>query len=315
MIPMNCIQLSPDMNAVTATRKLLLNLLDAIQANLAGTKEGLDNKPLHDFRVAIRRTRSVLGQLQEVFTAQDVVTWKQAFAWLGSITGATRDLDVFLSGIEEYRSNLPDDLQHGLEGFHANLLARQGREQEELHRLLSTDKFHTLLREWEAFLNRDDIPDRPDARQPVTDVIRERIWPMYCQVCEEGRAITGTSPDEDLHELRKSCKKLRYLMELFSNLFPEQQIRPLIDSLKRLLDALGDFNDNSVQRRSLEEFIRRMRSDRMASRPVSTAMDALGNELQRRHDILRLQCKERFTAFDTEQEYRNYQQLFAASQA
>ena len=37
----------------------------------------------------------------------------------------------------------------------------------------------------------------------------------------DGDRITDDSPDEDLHELRKRGKELRYLLELFGSLFAD----------------------------------------------------------------------------------------------
>ena len=35
----------------------------------------------------------------------------------------------------------------------------------------------------------------------------------------DGGAITPASPPESLHELRKRCKELRYLLEFFGSLY------------------------------------------------------------------------------------------------
>jgi CHAD domain-containing protein len=63
--------------------------------------------------------------------------------------------------------------------------------------------------------------------------------------------LDETTPDELIHQLRINCKKLRYLMEFFTPLFPPTKIKSLIRSLKLLQDNLGNFNDYSVQQQYL----------------------------------------------------------------
>ena len=41
-----------------------------------------------------------------------------------------------------------------------------------------------------------------------------------------GRAIDDDSPAEDLHELRKVGKELRYLLEFFASLYPADIVKP-----------------------------------------------------------------------------------------
>jgi CHAD domain-containing protein len=63
----------------------------------------------------------------------------------------------------------------------------------------------------------------------------------------DGARIDEASPDEQLHELRKRGKELRYLLELFGSLFPSDIVKPLVRALKDLQDVLGRFQDRSVQ--------------------------------------------------------------------
>ncbi len=309
------IKLTSDMQADSATRVLLRSLLATMRDNLQGTKEDIDSEFLHDFRVAVRRTRSALSQVKNVFEAEDVVKYKQAFAWLGSITGPTRDLDVFLLSYNDYHDSLPTSLQPDLEAFQQFLVTHQELEQKTLRRRLSNRKFYQLLEEWQAFLDHDVTADAVNAGRPVTAVARERIWRMYKKVRKEGRAITADSPDEDLHELRKSCKKLRYLIEFFSSLFPAKDIKPLIKALKQLLDNLGEFNDISVQVDHIEDYARQMTEEGAAPSRALIAMGVLVGDLLRRHEVVRNEFKAQFAAFDSKQNNANYRRLFKGDTA
>jgi CHAD domain-containing protein len=89
----------------------------------------------------------------------------------------------------------------------------------------------------------------------IIHVAKEHIWKKYSKTIKLGSKITSSTPDSKLHTLRIECKKLRYLLEFFMSLFPEDEIRNIIKHLKKLQDNLGDFNDLHVQQESLKSFL------------------------------------------------------------
>ena len=84
---------------------------------------------------------------------------------------------------------------------------------------------------------------------------------MLAGIVHDTRALSSerwhsgrmTSPAARLHELRIDGKRLRYLLEFFSVLYPSSEVKPLLRSLKKLQDVLGDFNDLDVQQQRLIE--------------------------------------------------------------
>ena len=60
-----------------------------------------------------------------------------------------------------------------------------------------------------------------------------------------GGAIDDDSPADDLHELRKRGKELRYLLELFGGLWPTDVVKPMVKTLKGLQDVLGTHQDRA----------------------------------------------------------------------
>ena len=59
--------LAPAVRAETAPGEIHLALLGILLANEPGLRANLDTEFLHDFRVAVRRTRALLGQIKQVF--------------------------------------------------------------------------------------------------------------------------------------------------------------------------------------------------------------------------------------------------------
>ncbi|MEF8793082.1 CYTH and CHAD domain-containing protein [Thiohalorhabdus sp.] len=304
--------LQPEITAVEAARRIHRHLLDTLEANVEGARADLDSEFLHDLRVATRRTRSALTQIKGVFPPDPLTDFKERFRWLGQITGPTRDLDVFLLGFDDYRARVPATMQGGLEPFRAFLERRQREEQQILAKRLASPHFRKLLKDWRAFLERP-LPTHPDtlnARRPAKVVADERIWKMFRRVIKEGRAITEDSPHEEIHELRKSCKKLRYLMEFFQDLYPRGDMQPLIKAIKALLDNLGEFQDLEVHAHKIREDAEAMAAEGSAGADTLMAMGALVDDLLEHQARVRGQFASRFADFDAPANCKAYKALF-----
>ncbi|MDH3639901.1 MAG: CHAD domain-containing protein, partial [Gammaproteobacteria bacterium] len=96
--------LDPAQTAQQATTVVLKHLVETMRRNQAGTMAATDPEFLHDFRVAIRRTRSLLAQAKGVFEAQALAPFRAEFGWLAEQTGEKRDLDVQLLELEPANS-------------------------------------------------------------------------------------------------------------------------------------------------------------------------------------------------------------------
>jgi CHAD domain-containing protein len=307
--------LDPDARADGVTKSILRGLLDTIERNVPGTRANLDSEFLHDLRVAVRRTRSALTQIRDVFPDPIVAHYKERFAWLQQVTGPVRDLDVYLLDFDDYQQSLPEPLGLHLEPLRAFLLSHYDEEQRRLASALTSPEFADLISDWHAFLE-SPVPQNPeaaDAGQPIKALADARIWRMAKRVRREGRAITPQSPAEDMHELRKSCKKLRYLMEFFQSLYPGDAIRALIKLLKVLLDNLGSFQDIAVQAGHLQELAVRMRAEDKADTDTLLAMGALIGDLLARQRRAREQFAEVFTGFLVDETQRQIRALFRPS--
>jgi CHAD domain-containing protein len=307
------LQLEPDMRADQATRIILHRLLDVIEVNEAGTRTGTDTEFLHDFRVAVRRTRSALGQIKGVLPLPVLTRYKREFAWLGKLTGNTRDLDVYLLTFDHYRNSLPDSMQADIEPLREFLQRHWQIEQKTMVKALDSARYRRLLSSWRKFL---ETPVRqrstlPNARRPVYEIACKRIRRVYKLILKEGRAIEADTPAEALHELRKTAKKLRYLMEFFQSLFPAGRIKRLINILKALQDNLGDFQDFEVQVQTLKRFSEQMVEEDAVPARTLLAMGMLIEGLERRQHQARVEFSERFTAFSLPDNQARFQELFA----
>lgn len=306
------IHLEPEMPANVAAKTILLNLLETMRRNEENTGKGLDSEFLHDFRVAVRRSRSALSQIDKVLPAREVRRFQNRLGELGTVTGPTRDLDVYLLKYPQYEQTLPPNVRRNLKPLYSFLQRHQAQEQKKLAAYLKQSAYKKFTADWHKFLSAPaaEHSSLANATRPIAEVASERIWKVYRKVLKEGHEIDDTSPAEALHELRKTCKKLRYLMEFFQSLYPRKKITALIKVLKGLQDNLGDFQDYEVQQTQISGFARQMQEE--GDVPVETllAIGMLAAHLNEGQQDARHEFGARFSAFAGEGHDKEFAALF-----
>lgn len=280
--PRVALQFEPATPTSEAARRIHLHLLKAIRANEDGIRRELDTEFLHDFRVAVRRTRTCLAQLKEVFPAAATGHFRREFNWVGATTGPCRDLDVYLLRIPHYQRLLPGELRQDLVPLARFLESRRKVEHARVVEMLDSARYHALMHDWSAFLDHHEEGDETplNAHRAALEVAGERIHRRWKRVLKRGSAIDDDTPAEELHLLRIDCKKYRYLLEFFHSLYDAHDIDPLVRKLKKLQDYLGEMNDLQVQRDALNRFARDMFADRKATPDTLLAMGRLQEHLR-----------------------------------
>ena len=304
------LRFSPAMPAGAAACCILQQQLAAMAANEAGCLAARDPECLHDFRVAVRRTRSALGQLKRALPPPVLERFRPEFAWLGEVTGPARDLDVFLLRLEDYRQTLPPEFRAELEPLGRFLVAHRHTEQLRLVEVLTSLRYRQLKNDWAEFLD-GYSPEvyTAGAGQTVVEVAGKRIRKVLRRAIREGEAINDESPPADLHELRKTCKKLRYLLEFFQSLYPAPTVERLIRALKILQNNLGDFQDLQVQSESLQRFAEQMSAEEETPPRTLLAIGMLIDGLRHRQHLARQEFAARFAEFSRKKNLRLFGEL------
>lgn len=308
-------RLEPAARADVSTKTILRGLLATLEVNVAGAKAHLDPEFLHDLRVATRRTRSALTQIKGVLPPAQAAEFKGRFAWLQQVTGAARDLDVYRLSLDDYLLRLPSSLRPYLGPLEGFLVARHRAAQRQLTEVLESREFAQLVDDWRAFL------DEPQAQEPAPsesgrstqEVADASIWRLYRRLRREGQAIGPNSPAPELHELRKTAKKLRYLMEFFRRLYPADEINPLIKLCKGLLDNLGAFQDLAVQAAFLREAAHEMEGYDGVDTDTLLAIGVLIGSLLEQQRQARGEFAEVFARVDSPRHRERFQRLFKPS--
>ncbi len=188
--------LPPAVSADEAIRAVLSRYLQVMAANEPGVRDDLDPEFLHDFRVAVRRVRSLLTAAKDVLPEAERASLAAEFRWLGAVTTPVRDFDVLLESLDD--GSLPASLPP----WHAHLgplraVVDQWRAaaRSELIAALGSDRYRAAVADAQRLASSPG-GDSP----PALLFIGRRIGVAAKRVRKLGRAAE-TAPD--WHEVRR----------------------------------------------------------------------------------------------------------------
>ncbi len=242
---------------ITTTNTIVATFIKVARQNELGIIADLDTEFLHDYRVSLRKIRSVISLFKGVYDTETTRYLKNEFSSLMQVTGRMRDLDVYLLDRNRYFSMIPKATHEGLH-LMFEAFAKERTEQHKLVcKAIESKSYEKRMNNLLTGFSANTWTPGPLAKQFSYQFACETIIKKYNKVTKLAGSITGKTPDETVHKLRIQCKMLRYLMEFFTPLFDRNEVKNLIKSLKKLQDNLGRFNDYSVQQQSLAQFLAR----------------------------------------------------------
>ncbi|WP_066380891.1 MULTISPECIES: CHAD domain-containing protein [unclassified Anabaena] len=235
-------------------------------------KKDEDPEALHQMRVGMRRLRTAISRFEIVLNLPKPASDKN----IGKIArrlGNLRDLDVLKQNLETlYQPNLPPKEQKSLQkAFSA--LAKQ--REDALTKTLTTlkdDAYKSFKQTLEDWLETPTY--KPLASIPIQQVLPDLLLPEVSSFLLHPGLLVGThlldsqvkiytdSTPEDIekqltthgeiiHDLRKQAKRMRYQMELFTELYGESYSAYIAD-IKSIQDILGNIQDSVV----MDEWLR-----------------------------------------------------------
>lgn len=247
-------RINPQQEAETAVRQMALQTSSHARRYEDGIIADTDTEFLHQFRVNLRRARSLISLMKGVFDNDTYVDLKTRLATIAGSTGELRDLDVFLLERDRYAAMLPPGFETGFIALFEAITRERSEAQARLAQHLRSTRHQNAFEQLEKRLQQPPQRSTRSAKMPIARLARRKTLNRYLKIIRLGTAIDAQTPDEQVHDLRIECKKLRYLLEFFSELFGRSRTRHLIDDLKGLQDILGQFNDYAVQQDFLRHY-------------------------------------------------------------
>ncbi len=234
----------------------LRSLFDAVFAQLPNAIEPFQTDGIHDMRVAVRRLRSALSDLDTVVGGRPAKPALKALKELADALGSVRDEDVAVEAIGHYLSD--PDAAAVQSGINSLILGRRDRREaafDALRKKLSVDFQQDLRHHFETSLERL-VTELPLTRSANVQAIGAKV---VGSLMNELEPLLGRLYDpfdrKTLHNARIRTKRLRYAIELYAECWGDDA-RPFAKELARMQGYLGDAHDRDVWMEDLYMLIR-----------------------------------------------------------
>lgn len=205
---------------------------------------------VHDLRVAMRRTRSLLRTFRGELGEEESRRLADELRWAGGLLSPLRDLEVVHERIDALLREQRVELVLG--GVQARVddhvrgerpAARQGVDE-----LLGSPRWPALLARLDDLAARTPAGTAEDARRRL-----RKDWRRLRRRAARAAGIVDEHAHETaLHDVRKAAKRARYTAETVGPLFGQDASR-LEDAAMAVQQSLGDHRDTVLTRRVLRQ--------------------------------------------------------------
>ena len=207
-----------------------------------------DPEYLHQMRVGSRRLSTALQVFSYAVALPKAAREKQVRA-LTKTLGALRDLDVQIASVrEDYCPRVNSAERKMLDKVVESLDRQRERAFAEVESILNHPSYEKLKAGYKTWL------ENPQFSSPVHFhlglLLPDLLSPLLCALLlHPGWSISVDDVSETnskvLHDLRKTCKYVRYQAEFFTD-FYDKSFKEWIDEVKELQDSLGKVQDMYV---------------------------------------------------------------------
>ena len=234
-------------------QQYLQTQLGEILGHDPGVRRG-DDEPVHRMRVASRRTRSLLSTYRPLLDRTVTDPLRAELKWLAGALGDARDTRVMWDRLDAMVEAEPGDLATPAvrERMDAELRATYEGAQAAAVEALGSARYFRLLDALEELVRQP--PWTALALGSAQDVLRSRVrkdWKRTRRLVRVAQRMEpGEERDQQLHEVRKAAKRLRYAAEVVVPVFGRKAGR-LATAAEELQEVLGDLHDSVVTRAML----------------------------------------------------------------
>ncbi|MEO6419386.1 MAG: CHAD domain-containing protein [Polyangiaceae bacterium] len=194
-----------------------------------------DDEAVHDMRVAIRRTRTLLKIARPLFGTFHTDAVRRAFVAVQKATGELRDEEA----LEETLAKIAIK-DAPFNAWRERRKARERMLRRAVVRMLASGE---LTRARELLLALVTLPTKPSRDRDAAKFARKSAEEAREGI--EKHRDAKTDDVEALHELRIAYKQLRYAIELFTDVLPADVIAAR-DPAVRFQKKLGEIHDLDV---------------------------------------------------------------------
>ncbi|MEM9926495.1 MAG: CHAD domain-containing protein [Cyanobacteria bacterium P01_D01_bin.50] len=280
-------------------------------------KNDKDPEALHQMRVGMRRLRSIVTRFNSIVNFPKSVNDKN-IGKIARCLGSLRDLDVLKETLETtYKPQLPKKERLVLDNVIDTLNKQRAETLTDVKTIFKRERYKSLKTELKEWLEEPSYQPLANLtiKQALPDLLLPEVscfllhpgWLIGTQV-EENKVVVSTdfddkkvekqllSSSQNLHDLRKQAKRLRYQLELFTDLYGEGYANYLAQ-VKNIQEILGSMQDTMV----LDEWLQDVLSSK-----ISSQLPTLATLLKKnRYDLWQQwqSLQQRFLTLEARQEF------------
>jgi len=215
-------------------RALLQSAIEQVLANSSEVAEGVTNaETVHQLRIGLRRLRTVLRELAALSPFVDP-GWERELTQLSVTLGQARDQEVVAAAVRPM-----------LEAAGAPLLAWRAPPTPDLAAAVRGTGFQAALIAILALAHAGAEQFSLLAPHAVRKLVSVRLDELHGHVVRDGRGFDKLEAPAQ-HRVRKRLKRLRYLAEMTTPLWPRGAMHAYLERVAVAQDTLGRHNDIAV---------------------------------------------------------------------
>ncbi|MEM1161669.1 MAG: CYTH and CHAD domain-containing protein [Pseudomonadota bacterium] len=244
------VRLNGGMSAEAAAMAIFREGIDHALSNLARTIDSEDVNGPHQLRVGLRRLRSAFSAFRGVLGRGGLEPWAIKAREIGAQAGALRDLDVMAFEIvAPMIDRFPEE--PGFQALHDALVQRRREVFAKVRPWLAGKEACDFafglpgFVEARGWLDANDHDQTLRLAQPVVPYAIKTLRKRWKAMAAYGSRIETLTVNER-HEMRKEIKKLRYVLDGFSSLFPSDSMATFGKRVKQLQTSFGALNDSAM---------------------------------------------------------------------
>ncbi len=282
--------LKPHVRADVGARRLHSSLLDMLLAHEAGVLEGADTEFLHDFRLAVTRTHTLLQELKDVFPQPLVTHFLSEFAALEDATRPARDGDVFLHHV---RSDESLSKSASLRPLFKRAEAMRRNARRRTAATLEAPRFQTLKETWRVFLESPDssLPLPEQAPNSLRVVAGKRLLRHHRKLLKAQERLNQAKPDREreLGRVLKLTSSMEHLLDCTRPVFEQvsgqdptraMALERIVRDVARLQSSLRQWNQVRVHEALLTDIADGMVTDGRANPDTLLGMGRHAEQLR-----------------------------------
>lgn len=246
--------------------EVLAKHLQTIEAQIDGVEKSEDIEYVHKMRVTSRRIRASMPIFKECFPKKRYRKWLNEIKKVTQFLGAVRDLDVQIEFIKNYVKLLqPSDSKTGIDVLLEGHIDQRATLQSNVINGLEELEKSQVLTEINDYCGRiaketSDIPFN------LISVRETAFWKISAKLDDFIALEDFVHKENEIlkhHEMRIRAKWLRYTMECFAPLYPEEFSKE-IEMMKNFQDTLGEMHDCDVWIERIPKFINDVENKNLA---------------------------------------------------